>query len=111
MTAASCNRGFQVSSIASVLLICSASQSWALTPEELTKALYVKLANSVLPNGNQLKIGKTYFVIANPGVIVGNPANLVGEGYRDELISSIDKTLRRDPFVDEGTFHLTQLYK
>jgi hypothetical protein len=51
----------------------------ALTPEEPTRALYIKLANSVMPNGNQLKIGRSYFIIANPGVIVGKPEDLGGE--------------------------------
>jgi hypothetical protein len=83
----------------------------ALTPEELTRALYIKLANSVMPNGNQLKIGRSYFIIANPGVIVGKPEDLGGEGSQQLLISQIDLASQKDSFYQPGLFHLANLYK
>lgn len=82
----------------------------ALTPEELTKALYVKLAASVMPNGNDLKVGKSYFIVANPGILVGKPEDLVGEQAQQALVSQIDMTPKKDPFFETGLFHLAKLY-
>jgi hypothetical protein len=92
-------------------VIFGSSRAAALTSEELTQSLYIKLARVVMPNGNDLRVGKSYFIIANPGIIVGNPSDLTGEGYQQMLISQIDAAPKKDPFFEPGLHHLATLYK
>ena len=82
----------------------SISTAVALTPEELTMSLYLKLASSVMPNGNDLKIGKSYFVVANPGILIGKPEDLAGELAQQGLISQIDMAPKKNRFYETGLF-------